>query len=379
MKIFKFSLFSSGIILIIIACGMYPQKSGEPIPNIASTESQNIKSPTMQRTDSYAEFNLSSANDVLPSDILEEVSFFGGGGGSYCYGLEPYLEPTITYDPTDEELMSRSSFVTCGWKKDETLRGAIQFPNGKIVISKVQTGEDQGSFYGVLELEPNVNDPIGLYNFTIEGETGILKSNAYIRAPDGPRLVQIEDSRIFLTGFLPHEIVRLVYYERNDKGDGTFAGWQEYQVDRMGQLEIMVSLPRRDDLVVVGPLSGEVHLFHLGPFGGSFDFIGESILEHSSDTVISYSREHYLDCPSNIASRSRLHEAMKAYIVGNESFLFANPRQDARVILGLSVGTEIFISSGTYCSGNLMWWKAYPDQIGGYIVEFDGKSYYLEP
>lgn len=115
-------LFCGILIIIMSACGTPQPSSGGSLP-VEPGEPENVNPPTNQSDNTNAEFNLSTANDVPPSDILQEIEYYGQGGRD-CYDAS-YPEVKIDYPPTDEELMIQSMMISCGWQQDEIVTGTI--------------------------------------------------------------------------------------------------------------------------------------------------------------------------------------------------------------------------------------------------------------
>jgi hypothetical protein len=228
-----------------------------------------------------------------------------------------------------------------------------------------------------VDFRPFITAPVGLYTFIVQGKEGALISNAYFRKPDGPRLLQLDDQHDLLIGFLPQEKVRLFSYQSDEYGwTGRLAAWQEYQVNQEGRLKIKVP-SEVEEVVAVGSQSGEAHLLIPSIFGGAFDPIEEKILRQSVDTI----GTHYLDCSVEMALQSRLRGLAKIKITNSDIYVYANPRREARIVQTLPVGLEVPVTGGPYCSGNFIWWKvAYEaHSFYGYMLEFDGQKYYLNP
>ena len=358
----------------MIACGRVQPDAGVVTPN---NDIQNVNSTGTQSVLAVAEFDLSTANQVPPDDVLQEVTFYGGGGAGFCDGMRELTTPEIWRDPSDEELLVTSIMITCGWEKDEILQATIQYPDGTLFRTEIKA--DHGM--GFLEFRPAIDDPVGIYFFGLQGKNGFLSANAEYRKPNGPRLSQTQYDNIFLSGFFPEEKVRLFYYssayELDGSPGGMLAGWQEYQVNVAGQMEIKLSLQPGDDLAVIGEKSGEVHLLHTGFFGGASDHFRQGVSVEPDMISVDYS--NHLNCPPDLLVQSSLQHGADAFVVENEVTLFGNPRQSARIIDVLSVGTAVSVTQGPYCSGEMVWWRVYVEHTYGYILEFDGQKYYLKP
>jgi hypothetical protein len=343
------------------------------------------------------DFSLSSVNTTLPENILAEITFYGGGGG---LPLSAFNKPAIYSDVGDEELMTLNTLVICGLSSGQTLIGKVLYPDGRIFTDDIQAlpdNEGGGKYFAKFSFKPQINDPVGLYVFSLDGVDGKFETNAYYRKPDGPRLFKIDNTHILFYGFTPQENVKLYYYKHiAEKPDPIrwwqFVGWKEFKTDNIGQLVVLVSIGQGDGefdsnegrfvwsstFVAVGETTGEVPLLHNPPFGGT----GISMLDESISGQEQKKDYLYLKCSTEKLSQSHLKAGDHAVGIKSVNF-YSNPRIDARQVDWIPDNSEISLELGPFCAGSQIWWRATADiEKGfseGYVLEKDGDIYLLEP
>jgi hypothetical protein len=118
-------LFFSLMVIALVACGGTQAVAGtaNPNPNSDTQPTTSIAIPTEE-----VEFDLSTASHVPPQDVLQEVTYYVGGGGGPCVGIQEGSQPVIAIDPSDEELALTSRFVSCGWEKDLWISDLLSRP-----------------------------------------------------------------------------------------------------------------------------------------------------------------------------------------------------------------------------------------------------------
>lgn len=237
---------------------------------------------------------MSSASAEIPSDVLQEIGYFEGGGppwgcdlfgndyeigvqGSdyfrgytdmptdYIFGYYDFIEP---YQPV--------SVYTCGWEDQEQLKVTLTFPSGR-AISKTALGdrshgtgsEPWGSAY---DLEYGLTDP-GTYTVSIEGENNTIERSFEVFYPIiGPRfaVTNYESNghiplEIFLYNFEPNEKIRLLVYTKREKNTDKQNISHSYilNVNQKGQRIIKLSevdMKENPMLAFIGDISGEAAL-----------------------------------------------------------------------------------------------------------------------
>lgn len=224
MKTCIASIVFSLLGFLVISCGSNVSATTEPNPAPVGGNQRNS-------TPEYiaVSFGFNQMNTILPSDVLQEVVYYGSGGSLDCDGV--YTEPTIFSDPIDTELMLENQFVTCHWQAGETLTGKIVYSNGTIHnVSLVQ--DDRG--VAKLIFTPSLSDPEGIYIFQISNGNLTLESNAYFRTPVNPRVYGLSETQLLLHNFASGEKIRLFVYDCKDRVGSNcqlfeFKGWEEYK------------------------------------------------------------------------------------------------------------------------------------------------------
>src|SRR6266498_818399 len=312
-------------------------------------------------------FSADHANTVPPDEILNEIGYFGRGGGGpswYCMEegkLVSYSEPTILLDPVDTELMLESVFVTCGWSRFGGLIGTITYPDGRIETHKLRSNL-LGT--GILSFTPTLSDPEGIYQFEISDKRTSLESNAYFRFPSVPRLYELNDTQLLFYNFLPGESVRLFSYAPNDPENPSrwdFVSWQEYMMGQNGSL--LVNAPVENYYFVAVDSSGlELNAISVNPNKSGISFVHsdftnviEKIKEHDEKS------ESYRACKNNTMTHLVLYydsfSGIRVKSIKSPLLLYSQPRYTARVIQEISLGKLMYIHSGPYCYDNSLWWE----------------------
>ncbi|MBK8616881.1 MAG: SH3 domain-containing protein [Anaerolineales bacterium] len=322
--------------------------------------------PTRTPYKFFFEFKKADLNTVPPADILEQVSFFGGGGGVICNPGISHVKPVISSDPQDGVLMTQSSLIVCGWKKGEVLKGTIIYPNGAILTKSITVLPNEGMYYGDLSFTPGISDPVGNYTFILEGALGSVKEVANFKKPVGPHLFVVDSKTIMFYGFSPQEKVRFFNYGFES---GKFIGWQEYKMDETGQLILKSSVPYDGYFWAVGK-TGEAQLprkHHLN---------GGTVYPSSQITIKKISCG---DRPSRI--NSTLHGYIAFTKNGGDLRFHSEPGLAKPVIAKVPEGTEFRVTGGPKCADGLTWWKisvSNPNAEGWAAESYKGE-YLLAP
>lgn len=326
-----------------------------------STENLEVATPSKKPD---AVFDISTANQFAPDGILEELSFYGGGGG---YSCQPDKIPYILIEPPDEELMTLSTMVSCGWQDNEVLQVSIVYPDGKSKIFDLQTENDGlGNYYVQFGLKTAIGDPPGRYTVTLRGKNGSVESDVHFRTPDGPRVVRPDHEHIYLYGFAPDERVRLFYYDK----DGQLAGWTEYRTSSGGELLIEVTVetsPYFTYFYAIGDNSGETRLLQENPNGETVDRTEQKSIQ------VSYCGD--LKSRLSIGNSGRV-----AFTDGSDMRIRQSAGLQGEIIHKVPEGTAFTVIDGPQCFDNIIWWKARtPDGVEGWMAEFADDVYLLEP
>lgn len=322
--------------------------------------------PTRTPIRYFLEFKKANLNKVPPKDILQQVSFFGGGGGIICpQGLTPN-KPEIASAPDDEVLMNQSTLIACEWTKGEVLKGTVIYPNGFVFTKRVDLLINEGLYYGVLNFTPGLTDPVGNYTFILEGKSGMVKDIVNFKKPVGPHLFVVDSKTIMFYGFSAQEKVRLVNYAF---GTGDFIGWQEYTMDDMGQLLLKSAAPFDGYFWATGK-SGDAQLPREHPLDGG------SLYPNYEVTIKNIICG---DLPSRINGERR---GFIAFTKDGGNLRFHSiPGLAAPVTAKIPEGVEFFVEGGPKCANGLTWWKisvSDPNAVGWVAESYNGE-YLLEP
>ncbi len=334
----------------------------------SSTKSYLIATapPTRTPIKKFMEFKKANLNKIPPKDILQQVSFFGGGGGIICTPGSTPNKPEIASAPNDEVLMNQSTLIACEWKKGEVLKGTIIYPNGFVVTKRVDLLINEGLYYGVLNFAPGLNDPVGNYTFILEGKSGMVKDIVNFKKPVGPHLFVVDLKTIMFYGFSAQEKVRLVDYA---PGTGDFIGWQEYTMDGAGQLLLVSTTPFEGYFWAVGK-SGEAQLPREHPLYGG------SLYPNYEVTIKNIICD---DLPSRINGNRHGHIAFTKD--GGNLRFHSEPGLTTPVVAKIPEGTDFLVDGGPRCANGLTWWKistSNPNATGWVAESYKGE-YLLEP
>lgn len=376
----KKSLWLICIFILLYSCGIKPtsESNKESIiptkkPEPTSTnESSNPIATNVKQAD--AEFNLSTINKLPPDYILNEISYYVGGGWSVCSG-ELLEDLTIDAGQIDVELMELTFVHACGWKEKETVVITIYYPDGRIVSQKTQSEEDIINYYASAKLKFGIEDPAGVYKIVFDGDSsGTIDTTINVHKPTKARLFRVDETNLLLYGFQPLESVILYYYQTQK-----FAGWQTYTVNQYGQLSIEVPaytgyrhacMGLVDDFfVAVGEKSGETRLLQDTCVGALNRVMEDSIIWSCGNlkTRLSISPES---------------EKRVAYTDGSNMRIRKKPGFNEEIVDSVPEGTKITITEGPVCVDNVTWWKISggpKSNEEGWMAEHNNKVYWLEP
>lgn len=218
-------------------------------------------------------FSLSSSNQTLPDDIIQEVWFFPGGGG----GAAPCPDDNqgITVKPPGKnqsmtvEPNQYLSLQSCGWSVGEKTTWTIYDPSGSQIYQEQRESHMLSGCTFFYQFDRDAY--AGEYRLRIEGETDEIETTVDLVNPSGPRMY-FEENWIFLRYFKPNEQIRVLAYEvSRDSSARSLRAWQAYITDSNGDLEINIDLPDPKlpepafIFAVVGEVSGQADEVPDGP------------------------------------------------------------------------------------------------------------------
>lgn len=258
------------------ATSIQPSASRGPIPTI-SESSQEVATltpfpPLVESTAAPASavpsielFSLSTANQVAPDDILQEIAFAtGGDADTGCLGA--FTQPTIVSVVKDASLHELVEIGSCGWQNNERIDITITFPDGKIT-SQEQIFQQFNASEFIFNFKTTVlSDPPGSYHIVFAGSSGTIDTSIVLHEPSGPHFYWNEDGTLLLYNFQPREGVRIFAYTAGGSGFNVLGersyqlhAWQEFNVNQYGILEInpYFDVPI-DWYAAIGDYSGEI-------------------------------------------------------------------------------------------------------------------------
>jgi hypothetical protein len=338
-------------------------------------------------------FEPSKGSQVSPDDFLNEVSFYGNGGGGPegFYFCQNESKPTLTYNlhqmTQAEYSFIRPIAVTCGWRKGEQVIITVTGPGGKIYTENTTASEDanlngdilKGYYVSADPLtfnevpdDPHLKDlfwlhgitvvPVGDYQIHFEGKSGSVDAAVRITAT-AEQARNSASGGIFLFGFAPNDQVRIVYYYDSASNSKTKQPptWQEYQVDSNGELWIK-EIPN-DVLVsaIFGQKSGYITTLGVTASGTAALKCGKALPTRTSLgqflRLASFLKDDGLKLYNN--------PGISAPATG--LFLYENPH-----------GAYVRTISEPTCVGDSYWWKVQTmDNQVGWATESNEHSYFL--
>lgn len=327
-----------------------------------------------------AKFSMSSANQLAPEDIFEEVNYLAGGGPGHAVATylicnnNPYSKPDIEQPSPSYELMEEINLSSCGWQNQENVMITTTYPNGTLDQHTLIASQAMGDLkiYGIVfNFQPTLKDPTGMYTITLTGSKEQLKISFNVKELSSAHVYIEKDSSLFLYKFLPNEKVRLFAYgisafsgDKPNENRARLIGWQTYQTDSSGRL--FIEMPEDHYYVVVGETSGE---FHAMPtyFDTRYSQSGIDKIKNS--------------CPGAPPIRLELNKKARVTITTGSSLrVRQSPGIQGKEINKLKEGSVIDILEGPTCTDHLNWWKLKSkDGIIGWSAEGDLKVYNLEP
>jgi len=146
-----------------------------------------------------------------------------------------------------------NNFVTCGWKKDESVSITLTRPDGS---QERTTQTYDGSTALAYSLAMAYGMQLGDYSLAFESPSGKVTHNFKVVWPTEPGMATTEGKKYFVYGFQPGEHVLVLAYQKSSDAL-RLSSWREITMDEHG--ELLLDDQFKDDLLAVaGDTSGPV-------------------------------------------------------------------------------------------------------------------------
>ena len=230
--------FGTLLFLAVTSCGSPQISTEEVLPTSPSTStSTTVTIPTviLDPTQNLM-FSLKTANTVPPTDVLQEVTFYGAGGTG-----EPRCEnPELQIFDWQENLETGCEIYAygCGWQNNEIVDVTIVYPDGKKKEYQIKAHINFPALdkYASVDIQQRllVTDPAGLYKIKVQGASGNAEKEISVLEPNGPSAYYYGDA-LWLQGFMPNESLRLIAYQRVSSGaaNSSFVGFILFYFSKM--------------------------------------------------------------------------------------------------------------------------------------------------
>jgi hypothetical protein len=277
-----------------------------------------------------------------------------------------------TYAPT-HELMSTIALPICGVKAGENIQLRVQYPNGREFTVNFTAQEDahsQGKF--LYEFHTTLQDPPGNYRFTLNSPNGGASLVYSYILPVKPRVYWLGDGRMSFLNFRPNERFRMLAYTNMQ-----LDGWQEFQVDGRGRLEIAVDYPEGTGLVVLrdSPRQTLGILAHYGEF-----LVADTIF---LEMGMNSSNQGATPPPPQTCTGPqppRLSVGGSAYVITGPLAIRKSPSQGAPLVRSVQSQSRMVVVDGPVCAEGYLWWRVVtPKGYDGWIIEGDASGYFVNP
>lgn len=349
------------------------ENTAQPTKNITTSIPELTTTPIPVTKSEFTRFDYASTSTILPEDVLNEIYYYGAGGGGFEPRVFHYCQnektPTITLgfsQLTDDELSILEYsplFITCGWKQNEQVRITVTDEDNYSQVENVsaypETQDPVKPVFGyVVQLAPEAfNIDIGKYKISFEGESGRLDETLIV-IDQNREHVGYNDDGLILSNFVPNDIVGIVFYP-----DGQPPFWQSFQIGKSGTL-LIKEFPTGMDVYTI--------------FSESSGYI----------TTKSWNTTAAIKCgealPTRIGTKGLLGRWLELapFLRGTGLKLFSKPEYGAPLIAQFPYesphGPYIRILSEPVCGDNSTWWKIQTsDNQIGWAVESDEHSYYF--
>lgn len=242
----------------------------------------------IQSEDPYISFEVTKNDLPSPVSVLNHLKYSGayGGGPTFCeqqdYWPEKSLylsqgnhEDKILYLENDiysYEWNQTIVLYLCGLLKGDEINVQIIGPDGDNFYDKNPesflsfSSNDYASIW-IRQYIP-IGTKTGEYTLNVNSDNWSMNRKFIINSPEGPRFYSFKtperESKYFLYNFEPNELVTLLIYSLNDKGEALeLFDWRQFKANENGELvfDILFETHYRWSPIIIGEKSGEVHLF----------------------------------------------------------------------------------------------------------------------
>ncbi len=338
-----------------------PQENSPSQENNAETSNNNTIESTIISKDSL--------ETVSPTDIIQEIAFFGGLGGGCgkelceCEMIE-HSKPALFTSKESFEFLKVIPFQVCGLQANELATVTVEIPNQSSEIFTINSLQFIGAFSGYMmefEFTPALSASPGSYHFTFSGNGWEFDKFINVLEPDGPRLYL--DNQGFLTfyKFQPNEKVRLFVYE-NTK----LVGWKEINAGQTGTLTLQTSIDA--SFIAVGENSGQVFDQDQGEYISKWAWLGSPTDIYCSGAQL----------PSGITPSGNVEVLVSNPPAYKYEYGTNNLTQTGT--LDVEKGQILKIESNAFChEGSFYWLVCIGNKCEYYIPEATYEHSYLRP
>lgn len=264
------------VLIISIACGSFGNPTPAPQQNQPSQGNADSSGNSNNPSDENKIIILDNLETTPPSDIIQEIAFFGGLGGGCGFQMcvcemTPNTSLGLFADEETVEIMNIIQFQVCGVQGNESATVTVELPDQSTEIFHIESVSFDGEFSGHMmqfEYTPTLATPLGNYHFIFSGHGWEFDQYINVLDADGPRLYSDKNILTFYN-FRPNERVRLFAYN-----DSKLVGWKELNVGSTGKLSLQTSIDA--DFIVVGDISGQVFDQEKGEYVSKWAWLGGS-------------------------------------------------------------------------------------------------------
>lgn len=203
-------------------------------------------------------FSIEAANPFAPQDIIPAVGYFGGAEPGFCDQMSVDLQPRqVVACPSDSvEQMAFLALLTTGLANRERVNLTTVRPDGDQITETLVAGPGGTLRHTFI---PDLADPTGEYQFSLDTSLGRLEKAVTVTIPRGAQMYLLpEASRLLLVNFDPGEKVRLFLYVLKPDIGLVLRAWEQLQVDDQGSLSMDFTDVGQPYFYAVGETSGLV-------------------------------------------------------------------------------------------------------------------------